>query len=328
MMNFSSALDAQDTAPERVLVVDDMAQNRTLLERLLSGHGHKVRAVSTGEEALDAVDIETPDLILLDVQMPGMDGFEVCRILKNRPSSRLIPIVLITGLTDRESRMRGINAGADDFIHKPFDSAELLARVRSLVRLKRYTDELESADALLMTLALTVEARDSYTDGHCQRLSNYATMVGRELRLKGTEVDVLQRGAYLHDIGKIGIPDSILLKPGELSVTEYSVMKRHPLIGEGLCGELRSLAPVRSIVRHHHERLDGSGYPDGLIGEDVPILAQIIGIVDTYDAITTTRPYRQARSSEDAIDALKHDVNRGLLSDELVRAFVSALHAS
>ncbi len=328
MMNFSSALDSQDAAPERVLVVDDMPQNRKLLVRLLSEHGHNVRAVGTGEEALEALESETPDLILLDVQMPGMDGFEVCRILKNRPSSRLIPIVLITGLTDRDSRMQGINAGADDFIHKPFDSAELIARVRSLVRLKRYTDELESADALLMTLALTVEARDTYTDGHCQRLSSYATMVGRELHLKGTEVDVLQRGAYLHDIGKIGIPDAILLKPGELDDAEYSVMKRHPLIGEGLCGELRSLAPVRSIVRHHHERLDGSGYPDGLSGEAVPMLAQIIGIVDTYDAITTTRPYRQARSSEDAITVLQQDVNRGLLSDEFVRAFVSALRAS
>lgn len=318
-------MKTEDAEPAFVLVVDDMRQNRAILERLLTGHGYNVRTASDGPEALEAIARETPDLILLDVQMPGMDGFELCRVLKAQAPTRLIPIVLITALSDRDSRMQGIDAGADDFIHKPFDAAELIARVRSLVRLKRYTDDLESADALLLTLALTIEARDPYTDGHCQRLSSYATMVAHELQLKGSDVDVLQRGAYLHDIGKIGIPDAILFKPGGLTETEYSVMKNHPVIGEGLCGQLRSLAPVRSIVRHHHERLDGSGYPDGLSGGGVPLLAQLIGIVDTYDAITTTRPYRRARSSADAIDALKRDVNRGLLSGELVRAFIASL---
>jgi putative two-component system response regulator len=308
-----------------ILVVDDMVENRVLLQRLLSVDGYRVQTVCDGAAALISIEQTPPDLILLDVQMPGLDGFEVCKLIKGHPATRLTPVILITGLSDRESRIRGIEAGADDFINKPFDPGELAARVRSLVRVKQHTDDLESAESVITSLALTVEARDAYTEGHCQRLAEYSTRLGIELGLSEIERKALHRGGYLHDLGKIGIPDSILLKPQALTPAEYELMKQHTVIGDTLCGNLRSLALVRPIVRHHHERLDGSGYPDGLRGSEIPLLAQIIGIVDIYDAVTTTRPYRIARSTDDAIAELRADVARGLSSSELVEAFVSSL---
>ena len=308
-----------------ILVVDDMVENRVLLQRLLAVDGYRVQTVSDGAAALVSIEHTPPDLILLDVQMPGLDGFEVCRLIKGHPATRLTPVILITGLSDRESRIRGIEAGADDFINKPFDPGELAARVRSLVRVKQHTDDLDSAESVITSLALTVEARDAYTEGHCQRLADYAMLLGNELGLSEIERKALHRGGYLHDLGKIGIPDSILLKPQSLTPAEYTLMKQHTVIGDTLCGNLRSLALVRPIIRHHHERLDGSGYPDGLRGSEIPLLAQIIGIVDVYDAVTTTRPYRVARSTDDAIAELRADVARGLSSGELVEAFVSVL---
>ena len=308
-----------------ILVVDDVQQNRMLLERLLTAKGYRVETAGDGDAALASIERIAPDVILLDVQMPGRDGFEVCRLIKEHTATRLTPVVLITGLADRQSRIRGIEAGADDFIQKPFDPGELSARVRSLVRLKRYTDDLESAESVITSLALTVEARDAYTEGHCQRLAEYATLVGRELGLSEIELAALHRGGYLHDIGKVGMPDALLFKPAALTAPEYEVMKRHTVIGDTLCGNLRSLALVRPIVRHHHERLDGSGYPDGLRGDEIPLLAQIISVVDTYDAITTDRPYRRGRTREVAISELRDDARCGRTSGELVEAFVAAV---
>jgi putative two-component system response regulator len=306
-----------------ILVVEDDQANRQLLVRLLSRHGYTVESVTDGEAALAAVDIRLPDLILLDVQLPGIDGFEICRRLKQRVATRLIPIVLVTGLNDRQNKMSGIEAGADDFLSKPFDMQELTARVASLVRLKRYTDELESAESVIISLALTVEARDPYTEGHCQRLARFATALGAQLKLADDQIAALQRGGYLHDVGKIGVPDAVLQKPAKLTTAEYETMKRHTLIGEKLCGELRSLSAVRPIVRHHHERRDGSGYPDGLRGDDIPLLAQIVGIVDTYDAITTTRPYRQALPARHAYQELTDEAARGLHSLDLIEEFLA-----
>jgi putative two-component system response regulator len=232
-------------------------------------------------------------------------------------------VVIVTGLGAREHRIEAINAGADDFIGKPFDVEELRARVRSLVRIKRFTNELDSAEDVILSLALTVEARDPYTEGHCQRLAAYASALGEELLLGDDDLAALYRGAYLHDVGKIGIPDVVLQKPGKLTDAEFAQMKRHTVIGERLCGNLRSLAPVRSIVRHHHERLDGSGYPDGLAGDQVPMLAQIVAIADVYDAVTTTRPYRAAACTESAAHELIQDVAKGLFGRHLVEAFIA-----
>ena len=317
--------DMNQPGPVRghILAVDDQQPNLTLITQMLEAEGHVVRTAGTGLSALEAIDRQPPDLILLDVGLPDINGFEVCRRLKQNPLTRLTPVVMVTGLNSREHRIEGINAGADDFLGKPFDSGELRARVGSLLRLKRYTDDLESAESVILSLALTVEARDPYTDGHCQRLAEYASALGRALGLSNEEVSALHRGGYLHDVGKIGIADAILQKPTPLNAVEYATMKAHTVIGDRLCGNLRSLALVRPIVRHHHELLNGAGYPDALVGDQIPLLAQIVGVVDAYDAMTTSRPYRAALPVEAAHEELRRDVARGWRRRDLVEAFIA-----
>jgi putative two-component system response regulator len=303
-------------------VVDDEAMNRDVLDRLLTAQGYEVSAVGSGEAALAAVRHLEVDLILLDVQLPGANGFEVCDQLKHTPETRLVPIILVTGLGDRQHKIRGLRAGADDFIAKPFDPEELQARVASLVRIKQTTDDLDSAEGILRSLALIIEARDQYTDGHCERLAHYAVALGNRLGMDAEDISALERGGYLHDIGKIGIPDALLLKPDALTPQEFELMKQHTVIGDRLCGELRSLRLVREIVRQHHERLDGSGYPDGLSGDEVSVLAQIVSVADLYDAVTTARPYRAAKPAEFAYNELRDEAARGLRDPEMVEAFI------
>ena len=305
-----------------VLIVDDVAGNTRLVESLLAPDGHTVRTAGDGAEALRLVRSEHPDLVLMDVMMPHVDGFEACRAIKQDPSTRLIPVVLITSLNDSASRIRGIDVGADDFVSKPFNAHELRARIRSLLRIKRYTDDLDSAESVIVSLALTIEARDSTTDGHCQRLAQYASALGRTLGRDEDDVSALRRGGYLHDVGKVGIPDAVLLKSGPLTSSEYELMKTHTVIGDRLCGELRSLRKVRPIVRHHHERLDGSGYPDGLRDDAIPLLAQIMGIVDVFDALTTELPYKVALPFARAAEELRREAARGWRRADLVDTFL------
>jgi putative two-component system response regulator len=311
------------SSPGTVLVVDDEETNRVLLERLLRSHGYEVLTAASGEAALSTLRQLRVDLVLLDVQMPGANGFDICTQIKRTPETRLIPVALVTGLNDREDKIRGLRAGADDFIAKPFDREELQARVASLVRLKQYTDDLDSTEGILRSLALIIEARDQYTDGHCDRLAHYAVALGTALGLSAEDLAALDRGGYLHDIGKIGIPDALLLKPSALTVEEFNLMKQHTVIGDRLCGELRSLRLVRDIVRHHHERLDGSGYPDGLRGDQVSVLAQIVSTVDLYDAVTTARPYRDSLPIEYAFTELRDEARRGLRQPEMVETFIN-----
>ena len=306
-----------------LVVADDVPANVDLLTRLLVGEGYTVHAASDGEAALELVLRKLPDLVLSDVMMPKLTGFELCRRIKAERTTRLTPVVLITSLGEREDRIEGINAGADDFLTKPVNAHELRARVRSLVRLKRYTDDLDSAESVILSLGLTVEARDPHTHGHCERMAAYAAAFGIHLDLPDEDISALHRGGYLHDVGKVGVPDAVLLKPGHLTPDERSLMQRHPAIGEALCGDLRLLRPVRPIIRHHHERLDGSGYPDGLRGDGIPLLAQIMGIVDVYDALATPRVYRSAVPSEAACAELQQEANRGWRSAKLVSEFLT-----
>ena len=306
-----------------VLIVDDIVGNARLVESLLAPDGHTVRTAGGGAEALQLIQADPPDLVLMDVLMPNVDGFEACRAIKQDPSTRLIPVVLVTALDNTVTRLRGLEAGADDFVTKPFNAPELRARVRSLLRIKRYTDDLDTAESVIVSLALTIEARDSTTDGHCQRLAHYASALGRTLDLDANDVSALARGGFLHDLGKVGIPDAVLLKPGPLTPDEYALMKQHTVIGDRLCGELRFLRRVRPIVRHHHERLDGSGYPDGLSGRTIPLLAQIMGIVDVFDALTTERPYRRALPIEMAAAELRREVDCGWRDTDLVSTFLN-----
>jgi putative two-component system response regulator len=316
---------AQSHRRSRVLVVDDAEAIRLMFERLLVADGHDVVSAVDGVDALEAVYQHQPDVILLDVAMPTMDGLEVCRRLKADPTTRLTPIVLVTGNAALSDRLRGIEAGADEILEKPVHPHELRARVRSLSRMKYLIDALDSAESAFLALALTIEARDPMTNGHCERLAKHAVRVGGALGLPDDDLDALQRGGYLHDVGKVGVPDSVLLKPGPLTPAEFEVMKRHPDIGDSLCAPLQSLKKVRPIVRFHHERLDGSGYPLGLRGDEVPLLAQIVGVVDVFDALTACRPYRGPLSTEEAARHLLGEVAAGRFAAVHVEAFLDTL---
>jgi putative two-component system response regulator len=307
---------------QTILVVDDNAQNVELLTALMQVEGYEVVSVVDGLEALAQVATSPPDLILLDIMMPKLDGYAVCRRLKQEAPTRLIPVVLLTALGAEEARIRGIEAGADDFITKPFSRTELKARVRSLLKLKTFTDELEHAEAMLLALGRTVEAKDPYTQGHCERLAAYSVVLGRELGLPPEELTALDRSGFLHDLGKIGIPDTILLKPGSLSEAEWAIMREHTVIGERICLPLRSLQRVLPIIRHHHERWDGSGYPDGLKGEAIPLTARILQVVDIFDALRTERPYKPALPLQTACDMLRDEVARGWRDPGVVEPFI------
>lgn len=311
----------------RVVVADDEPPVAELLRRILLKDGYAVEVVNDGLAALQAVEEHKPHVVLLDVNMPGMSGIDVCRRLKQDLANRLTPVILVTGMTQREKRLEGLEAGADDFLSKPVDGQELLARVRSLVRMKRYTDDLDSAASLIIAMALLIEARDGNTEGHCHRMANYATALGRALNLGEDALQALHRGGFLHDIGMLAIPDSVLKKTGPLDPEEYELMKSHTIVGDTLCANLRSLEPVRPIIRHHHERYDGSGYPDGLKGDEIPILAQIIGLVDVYDAVTTRRPYQGPHTSQEAIDILRGQVVRGWRRPDLVDTFAALVES-
>lgn len=307
--------------PATVLVVDDEDVNRELLAELLCRQGLQVVEAGDGEEALRQFARVQPDLVLLDVEMPLLRGFEVCRRLKDNPETRLTPVVLVTGLSATSDRIRGIQAGADDFLNKPFDKTELMARVRSLLSLKAYTDELERAESVLFALARSIEGKDPYTRGHCERLSEYSVRLAQRVGLPEAQISALRRAGIVHDIGKVAIPDAVLLKPGRLTTDEFKIMQEHPVVGERICTPLRSFRQVLPIIRHHHEKLDGSGYPDGLRGERIPLTARILTIVDVYDALTTERPYKRSLSPAEAQQVMMDEVRNGWWDPHLFTEF-------
>jgi putative two-component system response regulator len=312
---------------QTVLVVDDDEHITSLFNRLLSTEGYSVNIAHDASSAFASIAAHPPDVVLLDIALPGLSGVEICRWLKREAATRLTPVILVTGLTDREHRLEGLEAGADEFLTKPADSQELLVRIRSLARLKRYTDDLDSAASIIETLAVMIEARDGFTEGHCHRMANYATALGRRLQLTSEDLQALKRGGFLHDIGMLAIPEPMLRKAGPLEPEEYELIKSHTIIGESLCSNLRSLQSVCPIVRHHHERFDGSGYPDGLKGDAIPLLAQIVGLVDAFDAVTTQRPYRAAGTIDQAISVLDEQVERGWRRPDLVEEFVALVNS-
>ncbi len=312
-------------SPARILVVDDNQDIMGLMQELLATRGYDVIAVPDAIHAEAEILRHPPDLILSDVVMPGKSGYELCRELKENPATRLIPFVLITGLSDRQDRVLGIESGADDFLHKPIFPEELFARVKSLLKLKEFTDELETAETVLCTLALSVESRDPYTEGHCERLSRNASDLGRYLGLNPESIVALRRGGYLHDLGKIAVPDLILKKGSNLTPDEWVIMKRHPVTGENICRPLKSLRLVLPIIRSHHEHSDGSGYPDGLHGDEIPLLARVLQVVDVYDALRTARPYKLALTHEQAAITMREEAKSGYWDEQITRAFFSML---
>lgn len=291
------------------------------LRDALASDGHRVHLVGDRVAALHHARTGHPDVVLLSVDLAGRDDLALCRQIRFDSRTRFVPIILVSDHADRESRVRGLDAGADDFLRAPIDRAELMARVRSLTRLKRSTDEMDSAAAIITTLAVMIEARDGYSEGHCHRMANYATALGRALGLDDADLQALHRGGFLHDIGMLAIPDSVLRKQGPLTPEQYQLVQSHTVIGDDLCSNLRSLQAIRPIVRSHHERLDGSGYPDGLGGDNVPLLAQIISIVDAFDGITSRRPYHEEQTVDEALVVLRRQVVLGWRRDDLVSAF-------
>jgi len=288
-----------------VLVVDDVSANRELIEGQLDELGYDVRHARDGVEALEAIAAQEPDLVLLDIDMPRLDGISVCERLKSHPTRRLIPIVILTASNDRATRLRGIAAGADDFLSKPFDAKELLVRARVLLRQRALNRRLDATEGVLFALARAVEARDRYTIHHAERVGRYAQAIGTALALDAEDTAVLYEGGVLHDLGKIAIPDAILLKPGPLSDEEFATMQQHSAEGERICLSLRSIAHYLPIIRHHHERIDGAGYPDHLLGSEIPLGARIVAIADAWDAMVSDRPYRAGLDPEEALRRLR-----------------------
>jgi putative two-component system response regulator len=287
-----------------VLVVEDDLANRALLERLLEREGYRTTSAADGEAALLAAGEHAPDLILLDIGLPRLDGYEVTRRLRSHVRTLTVPIILLTGRTGLEDVVEGLDAGADDFLSKPFRQPELLARIRSALRLRQALVRMDTAHAAVAALANAVEAKDPSTERHCQRLANLAARLGAQAGLDGIELEAVAYGALLHDVGKIGVPEAILTKSTPLDTDEWELMRRHPEIGERICKPLASAGLFTPIVRHHHERWDGRGYPDGLRGEAIPLGARIVGLVDAFDAMTHDRPYRRGMPNALALNEL------------------------
>ena len=313
-----------DTVPS-VIVADDDGPASQAITRALSTLGYSVIKVATTDDALEMVYRQRPDLLLLASSLAGRSGFDVCKRLKADPGTRLIPILILSGADIREPRNRSFRVGADDWMPKPVDMTQLRMRVDSLLRFKRLTNALDSAQAVMLSLAMAIESRDPFTDGHCQRVSRYAVTLGAAVSLDESQIELLHRGGFLHDIGKLSVPDATLVKNAPLSGSEWAIVEQHPVVGDQICRELRSLHDVCPIVRSHHERLDGSGYPDGLTGEDIPITAQIVSLADAYDSLTTDRPYRPAVAVDVAIGILRREATRGWRRSDLVEAFAQVL---
>lgn len=318
-------MEKVSAGPATILIADDEPANREVLWELLSPQGYRAVFAPDGTTALHLLRTQPIDLALLDVMMPGCTGFSVCRAAKSDPMTRLVPIVLVTGLATTEDRIMGIESGADDFLNKPVDRGELTARVRSLLRLKQFTDELENAELVLFTLANSIEAKDPYTVGHCDRLSLYSVALGKRVGLGDELLIALRRGGIVHDVGKVAVPEQILRKPGRLTAAERKIMELHPLTGERICAPLKSFRHVLPIIRHHHEKLDGTGYPDGLKGDQIPATARILTIVDIFDALTTDRPYRSALPREEALGIMREEAARGWWDSALLEEFQTLL---
>jgi putative two-component system response regulator len=311
--------------PARVLVVDDQAENLELLTEMLETEGYEVTTARDGLEAVSRALSSPPDLILMDVTMPGLNGIEACRRLKNEERTRLVPIVLVTGLQAREDRLSGVAAGCDDFLTKPVDSELLLARVRNMVRTKSLLADLEQAENVLVSMANVLDAKDPYTRGHSERVARYAEALGSASGLPREDCVNLRRAGLLHDIGKIGIPLVYLNKPAKLTTEEYEVVKLHPAIGYDICQPLRTMAPLLLLIRGHHERLDGRGYPDGLKGERIPTTLRCLTVADVYDALTSDRPYRKAMPAPSALKVMREEASAGMWDAAVIERLATVI---
>lgn len=308
-----------------VLVVDSQEVNRRVMRGMLKQEPYRMLEAGHAGDALAILDRERVDLVILDLMMPGISGLELCRRIKSNRRTQLLPVLMLTSVQGIESEVAGLASGADEFLNRPLHPTVVRTRIRAMLRNKAAVDSLEEAETILFALAQAIEQRDPYTSGHCERLSHYAVELGNALGLPRPQLLALHRGGFLHDIGKISIPDSILFKKGTLTEDEWILMRSHAAGGEAICRPMKNLAPVLPIIRNHHERWDGSGYPDGLRGEAIPLLARILQIADIYDALTTTRPYKAALSTREALDVLSSETRRGWRDPELTALFTELI---
>lgn len=319
---------AEDPAdgPGKILVVEDHPLTREAMAELLRMFGHSVVVAGDGRAAVAAALRHPPDLIILDVQLPELDGYQVASVLKHNPLTWGIPIIMVTVDGQRESHLRGLEAEVDAYLQKPVDPDELEVRIRVLLRTKRRNEQLERAEDVIFALARAVEAKDAYTEGHLQRMATYAVAIGRQLGLGEDALVALRYGALLHDVGKVGVDEMIIRKDGPLTEDETDLMRQHPLIGERIVAPLRLAAAVGPIVRHHHEQWDGSGYPDGLVGEAIPLGARIVAVADAFDAMTTQRPYNRVVTRAEAAGRLRASAG-SVWDPNVVEAFLTWLES-
>ncbi len=308
-----------------ILVVDDIRANIDLMEAIFIKEGFAVHSALGAAEAMKVLEKHHVDLAVVDVMMPGIDGFHLCATLKQKAGNQFFPVILLTALSDRSSRIKGLEAGADDFISKPFDTLELVLKIRSLLKLKNLHEELDHSENIILTLAVAMEARDPYTKGHSTRVSELSMQFSAFLGFTVQEREEMKKAGILHDIGKICLSQSILRKPGPLTEQEQGMIQTHVLLGEDLCRPLVSMRRILPAIRHHHERWDGKGFPDRLAGQDIPIMARILSIVDSFDAMVSARPYRERKSVGSALTMMKQEQNSGQWDSELLGYFLSMM---
>jgi putative two-component system response regulator len=317
-----------------VLIVDDEYVGRETLQSVLEGEGYRLEMAENGWQAIEKAKALLPDVILLDVMMPGMTGFEVCQRIRNDPQVAEIPIIILTALDDRESLLNSLKAGADDFISKPFDRYELRARLIGITRLNRYhklvqerTKLQEAHSQLLGAYEATIEGwsramdlRDRETEGHSQRVAEFTMRMAIASGMSPEELVHMHRGALLHDMGKLGVPDSILHKPFTFTDEEWAIMRRHPQLAYDMLYPVEYLRPALDIPYCHHEKWDGSGYPRGLKGDEIPLAARLFAVIDVWDALTSDRPYRRAWTNENALAYIKEQSGKHF-DPEIVNLF-------
>ncbi len=324
-MTPSSTLSFAPEKKPKILIVDDNPTNVELLMAQLKSYPYELASANDGEAALKKVESDPPDLVLLDLMMPKVSGYEVCQKLKTDKKTQFIPIIVITALKELEDKIRAIEMGADDFLMKPFNKVELVTRIKSLLKLKELYDDVDSSETIVFTLAEMLEAKDVYTRGHSERVAKYAVLLARHVGLNETDQELIRRGALLHDVGKIGVRELILNKPEKLSSEELAHIRSHPARGCEICKSLKSLAPVLPIIRHHHERVDGLGYPDGVSGKELTIGPRIVSVVDAYDAMTSNRPYRKGIPPAEALKIFERERDSGQWDAELVTHFIQLI---